>query len=254
MSLSDRETELLKLLSVDSSVSVESLARQLYVSVPTIRRDLAVLAERGLVVRTHGGAILKNDSAETRMPVYLRRHRNDREKRLIASLAVSLIKNGDVIMIDASTTAMHLVPYLADFSDIIVITSGVATAMALSETGIKSYCTGGFIINNSFSYIGRDAIDMIRHYNADIFFFSCHGLSDEGEMTDSSREENEIRAEMLRRSRKNVLLADSSKLGVRCWHSIGNIADIDYVVSDSPLPESFGSPVSGVICPSATIL
>ncbi len=245
MALSDREHELLAQLSPDKSVSAEALARQLYVSVSTVRRDLAALAGRGLIVRTHGGAMLKNDSAETRMPLYLRANRHSREKRAIAEKAVSLIHNGDVIMLDASSTAAFLVPYLTDFGDIIVITSGVRTAMALSETGIESLCTGGRIINNSFSYIGRDAADMIRHYNADLFFFSCHGLTEDGWLTDTSKEENDLRAEMLRRSRRSVLLADSSKLGVSCWHNLCRVDETDYVVCDAPLPPSCGKPRIG---------
>lgn len=249
MSLSDRETELLRMLSTDTAVSVEELAKRLFVSMPTIRRDLTTLAERGLILRTHGGATLRHDTAENRMPLYLRQGRNSREKRQIAESAVSLVKSGNIIFLDASTTVSYLVPLLADVKDIIVITSGVRTAMALSETSIKALCTGGLMINSSFSYIGQDAADMVRHYNADLFFFSCHGLSDDGMLTDTSREENDLRAEMMRRAKKNVLLVDDSKFGLPCWHNLCHVSDVDRVYCNAPLPERYGQPKEGCTVP-----
>lgn len=245
MALSDRESELLSLLSSDKSTSVQTLARQLFVSLPTVRRDLATLAEKGLVLRTHGGATLRTDAADYRTPLYLRQTRNSREKRRIAEAAVSLVKNGDIILLDASSTASYLIPLLADFSDIIVITSGVRTAMALSETGIKSLCTGGLMINNSFSYIGQDAADMVRRYNADLFLFSCHGLSPDGMVTDTSQEENDLRREMMKRAKRSVLLVDSSKFGVQCWHNLCHLSEVDYCFSDAPLPAACGRPRFG---------
>lgn len=245
MSLSDRETELLNLLSTDSAISVEELAKRLFVSMPTIRRDLMALADRGLILRTHGGATLRHDTAENRMPLYLRQSMNSREKRQIAESAATLVKNGDIVFLDASTTAAYLVPILADFKDVIVITSGVRTAMALSETGIKALCTGGLMINNSFSYIGQDAINMIRHYNADLFFFSCHGIADDGMLTDTSREENDLRAEMMHRAKRNVLLVDNSKFGLPCWHNLCHVSEVDHVFCNMPLPKAYGEPKYG---------
>lgn len=242
MALSDRETNLLNLLSSTSVVSVEDLAKRLFVSTPTIRRDLTALAERGLVLRTHGGATLPQTRADTRIPFYLRQDLNGDAKRQIAQNAVELVKSGDIIFLDASTSASYLIPFLAKVKDVIVITSGVRSSAILSETGIKTFCTGGLLLNNSFSYVGQDAVNMIRHYNADLLFFSCHGISSSGMLTDNSHEENDLRYEMMKRSKRSVLMIDESKFGIECYHNLCHLSEVDYCFSNVPLPSEYGTP------------
>lgn len=242
MSLVDREQQLLSLLSHEKATSVEQLAKAMYVSEPTVRRDLATLTQKGLILRTHGGAILNQDALNTLTPLMLRRSKFGAEKKMIANAAIQLVKNGDVIMMDGSSTASYLIPLLTGFSNIIVITSGVHTAMLLCETNIKTLCTGGLMVNHSYSYVGQDATDMIRHYNADVCFFSCHGIIDGGMLTDPSKEENDLRSEMMRRSKKSALLIDSSKFNVNGWHNLCKLSEVDYCFCDKKIPENYGAP------------
>ena len=242
MSLFDREEQLLNLLSHGDEMSVEELAKAMFVSEPTIRRDLATLTQKGLILRTHGGAILNRDASSSLTPLDLRKHHNSAEKKLIANTAVSLVKNGDVIMMDASTTTSYLIPLLTNFSNIIVITSGVYNTMLLSNTNIKTLCTGGILINHSYSYVGQDAVDMVRHYNADLYFFSCHGIIDGGMLTDPGKEENDLRREMMKRSRKTVLMLDSGKFDVNGWNNLCSLGEVDYCICDCEIPERFGKP------------
>lgn len=172
----------------------------------------------------------------------LRRSKFGAEKKMIANAAIQLVKNGDVIMMDGSSTASYLIPLLTGFSNIIVITSGVHTAMLLCETNIKTLCTGGLMVNHSYSYVGQDATDMIRHYNADVCFFSCHGIIDGGMLTDPSKEENDLRSEMMRRSKKSALLIDSSKFNVNGWHNLCKLSEVDYCFCDKKIPENYGVP------------
>ena len=116
-------------------------------------------------------------------------------------MAMEYVRDGMVIMLDGSTSAYHLVPYLAGYKDIIVVTSGAKTALALAELQIPVISTGGRMRTNSFSYIGKEAEDTVRRFNADILFFSCHGLSREGMMSDPSVEEANLRHAMMEKSR-----------------------------------------------------
>ena len=150
--------------------------------------------------------------------------------------ASRFISDGMVIMLDGSTSAYHLVPYLAQRKDLIVITSGAKTAVALAEANIRTFCTGGQMLIHSFSYVGEQAENCIRSFNADICFFSCHGLTEEGYMTDLSVEEANLRKIMFRFSKKKILLCDSSKFGKTCFYNIGQIRDIDGVISEKELP------------------
>ena len=160
-------------------------------------------------------------------------------------LASKYIKDGMVIMLDGSTSAYHLIPYLSKFKDIIVVTSGAKTAVALAELQIPVFCTGGRMRTNSFSYIGKEAEDAVRKYNADIVFFSCHGLSENGRMSDPSVDECHLRQVMLQQSRGKYLLCDTSKLNKTYFYDMGSIRQLDGVISDQPLPAEIQSQLRG---------
>ena len=237
MSYTDRKKQILDLLEPTGSVSVDTLTKILYASSATIRRDLARLEEEGLIIRSYGRAMRVNLYADKCVPYGERGAVGSPEKRKIAEAAVRAnVKEGSVIMLDASSTALHTVEYLKDINDLIVITSGINTLVELMKTGIRFYSTGGRAINESSSFVGQTAIDALRTFNADLCFVSCHGISDEGLVTDTSERENDIRAMMMKQSHKRILLVNGSKVGVNAWHNLCHISDFDEVYCDSPLP------------------
>lgn len=238
MLISERQNQIIRLLEQNPRITVRELAQALSFSEPTIRRDFTELHKKGVITKCYGGAILNQGKADREIPFVLRENEKSRPKAEMGLQASRLISDGMVIMLDGSTSAYHLVPYLAKFKDIIVITSGAKTAVALAELQIPVYCTGGRMRTNSFSYIGREAEEMVERFNADIVFFSCHGLSEEGRMSDLSVEEASLRRVMLRKSRKKYLLCDSSKFDKVYFYDMGDISELDAVISDKPLPES----------------
>lgn len=238
MLISERQNQIIRLLEQNPRITVRELAQALSFSEPTIRRDFTELHKKGVITKCYGGAILNQGKADREIPFVLRENEKSRPKAEMGLQASRLISDGMVIMLDGSTSAYHLVPYLAKFKDIIVITSGAKTAVALAELQIPVYCTGGRMRTNSFSYIGREAEEMVERFNADIVFFSCHGLSEEGRMSDLSVEEASLRRVMLRKSRKKYLLCDSSKFDKVYFYDMGDISELDAVISDKTLPES----------------
>ena len=135
----ERQEEIINLLEKVRSISVKKLAEALYVSQPTIRRDLSALEEQGKVKRTHGGVVLRR-SSDIEIPLLLREDQNNMAKKAIAEKASALIQNGNVIFLDASSTAAYLIPYLEKFDDIIVVTNSPKTSLLLGERKIKNYC------------------------------------------------------------------------------------------------------------------
>lgn len=212
MALYNREKEYLSLLATGTH-TVKDLAKKLFISEPTVRRDIAILKEKELVTCKRGIVNLKKMYADRRIPLFIRNLEHNKEKQEIALKAIQYIKDGDVIMMDASTTAYEILPHLNSFKDIIIITNGAKTALESASMGIKTICTGGEITLESFSYAGTDAENILQKYNADIAFFSCRGLSDENVATDNSILENSIRRIMIKNSKKSYLLCDKSKLG-----------------------------------------
>ena len=232
----EREKELLDLIMRQERVSIKDLQQREYVSKSTLRRDLIRLEEKGLIVRTHGGVIPVIKAVDTLLPFYLREDEQKNEKQNIAGRAARLVHDGDIIMLDSSTSAYKIVPYLTQFKNLVVISSGARTACLLGELGIKNICSGGEMITNSFSLVGESAIRTVSSYNADIVFFSCRGLSEDGFLSDSSTEENAVRRAMIEHAKRRVLLCSSDKIGQKYLQNICRVSEIDNIICDKELP------------------
>lgn len=238
MSYNERKEQILTLLKEEGSIEVSMLSKNLYASAATVRRDLSKLEEEGYIIRSHGKAISINLYADKLVPYGQREMIGSIEKRRIAEAAVKdHVKEGNVIILDASSTVLQTVEYLKDISSLIVITSGINTLVELMKTNLRFYSTGGLAINKSSSFVGQTAIETLRTFNADVCFVSCHGLSESGFATDSSERENDVRKAILRQSKHRVLLIDESKIGLNCWHNLCHISHFDDVYCTSPLPD-----------------
>lgn len=231
MPIYERENSYINLLS-ERSYTVKELAEALFISEPTVRRDINELISKELVTRKNGVVSIKTNSPDTRVPMFIRNLENKDAKDTIAKKAALLIKEGDTVMLDASTTAYCLVQHLAKFKNIFVITSGAKTALALATLGIRTICTGGEMALGSFSYIGHDAERTLSNYNADIAFMSCRGISEDGAVTDSSIAENSMRKLMMQKSVRTYLLCDKSKVGKVYLNTLCEKDEFDGIIWD----------------------
>lgn len=245
MMVEERQHRILELLKEDPGITVKELSKILFVSEPTVRRDFTELHDKGMITKVYGGAILNSLSADSEIPFLIRENEKTSVKARIGKRAASLVRECMVVMLDGSTSAYHLVPYLAPLKDIIVITSGAKTAVALAEANIKTFSTGGQMLIHSFSYIGEQAENFVRQINADILFFSVAGLDYDGRMSDRAVEEANLRKVMFSSCKKKILLCDSSKFGKTCFYNMGNVADIDGIISETELPESIEKIMKG---------
>lgn len=233
----DREKSILQIIAREKTVTVDSLAKRLYASVSSVRRDLSSLASQGLVQRVHGGAVLvENNNSLLKIPFVIRELEQSDAKLMIAKKAAELVHDGDFIMMDASSSAYGILPFLTGKRNLTVITSGIKTLSRAGEYGINAYSTGGKLIASCQSLTGEDALSTIDRYCPDILFFSCRGLSEDGFLTDFSLEENQIRKKMLTKAKKRVLLCDSRKFGQQYPGILCSLKDIDYLISDGDAP------------------
>lgn len=231
MFYSKRQEEILEILKARGNASVHFLSKELFVSEPTIRRDLSELEKQGKVRRTFGGAV-PCDILNLEVPLSLREREGRGAKAIIAEKAASLLSDGQVIFLDASSTASYLVEHIAKYKDITVITNSPKTSLALAEKKVRSYCTGGLLLENSIAYVGNLAENFIRNFNADIFFFSCRGLNYDGMLTDSSTRESELRRVMMANSAKLAFLCTSDKIGKKYMYNLCSADTIDYIFCD----------------------
>lgn len=238
-----QEKELLNALSTDKIVKVEDLALMLSVSPSTVRRKLTELQSRGLLTRVRGGAQL-NDEKNYFPKFSFRSHMNSFEKKKIALSAIKLIKNGDVIFLDGSTSSFFIAEYLSEFKNIKVFTNGIDTLSLLAKYGINGYSTGGQISEENPSVlIGHYADEMIKNVKADVSFFSAQAIGKDGEIYDCFEHENPLRLSMIKNSAKSVFLCDSTKFGRTAPFKLCSINDVDYIVSDKAAIDYFDVPV-----------
>lgn len=231
---SERQQRIIALLKEQEYMGVGELGRLLYVSEPTIRRDLSALEKEGIIRRSHGGAILLRD--EITRPLAFRREMMQKEKRKIARAAAEIIPDGSVIFIDGSTTACHLIPFLRGRA-VTVITNGLAALDLLQELKIPAKCIGGDLIHSSMCFAGRSAEEYVGSIYADFLFFSVSCLNEKGEITDYSEEETHLRKIMLKRAAKRILLLDHSKFQKNATFRLCTLADIDSIITDhNPIP------------------
>jgi DeoR/GlpR family transcriptional regulator of sugar metabolism len=244
MLIEERHRRIIEALQENPQITVKELARQLCFSEPTIRRDFTELHKKGVITKLYGGAVLNKRAADGEIPFAMRENEKSVGKSMIGKQAARFVHDGAVIMLDGSTSAYHIVPYIADFKDIIVVTSGAKTAVALAENDITTFSTGGKMIVHSYSYVGQEAEDFVRKINADILFFSCHGLSLDGMMSDPSVREANLRRVMMEQCKKKYLLCDSSKFGKTFFYNMGSVSELDGIISDVEIPES----IKSVLC------
>ena len=236
MSITKRQEQILTLLDEQGFLSVERLAEITYTSPSSIRRDLAHLQNLYLIRRTHGGASVFKELNHA-VPLTSRMEKNIAEKRKIAKNASALLHDGQAVMLDGSTTAGFLVPYIAKHKDMILFTNNMQTAINAVNFGIRTHCIGGESVNGSVVTGGEVAYSTVVKIFPDILFFSSQCLDRDGYIYDPISEENHIRELMLKNAACRVFLCDAEKFGQRSLYRLASVEDIDVCVFDRPIPE-----------------
>lgn len=231
----EREKSILEILLSEGKVYVRDLAERLYSSEPSIRRDLKNLESHGLLKRIHGGAVLPEPIVgNDHIPFAIREYEQADEKIIIAKKAAELVNDGDVIFLDASSSAYAIIPYLSAKCNLTVITSSVKALEALSEhSAVKVISTGGVLLPAGLSLVGHDALRMLDDINANIAFISCRGISSDGILTDTSVEENIVRQKMIEKAERQYALCTSEKFGKKYLHTLCRTSDLTDIISES---------------------
>ena len=230
-----QEKKILDFLQTKEYASVEELAILTHASHSTIRRALNTLQAKNLITRTHGGAKIHMESNVSPSFTF-RIHQNSFEKKKMALSAIKLIKDGDIVFLDGSTSAYYIAEYLNEFKDIKVVTNGIDTLSLLSKNRITAYSTGGLISSvNPSVLVGRYAENTIENFYADIAFISAQSIDEKGEIFDCFEEEIFLRRAMLKNARKKVFLCDSTKVNKTSPYHLCSIKDMDCIVSNTSL-------------------
>ena len=234
----ERQDEILAKLEQHKTMNLSVLAKELFVSEATIRRDLNTLEKIGLVKRIYGGVTLSKYASSSELPLSLREQDRRPQKDLIAAKAAELLHDGDTLIMDASSTVQNMIPYLSHYQGLTVITNSLKVIDRLDGTDIRVFCTGVRFIPRNRAFAGPAAINMLKDIHADYFFFSSQGLSLTGEISDFSEEETALRKIMLTRAVKRYFLCDSAKIGQSFLFKLCDSTEVDGIICNTELPES----------------
>lgn len=212
MILNDRQTMLVELLEEKKQMTVNKMCEKLYTSPATIRRDLALLEANGYLHRIRGGAVCNFDE-NMDPPILLRMNREVRQKTAVAIEAGKFLKDGMTIFLDSSTTTSRLCPEICKRSGITVVTNNVRAFIALLDfPNVRTIMCGGESFSRAYTF-SHFGVEMLNSYFADIFFFSCSGISKENEISDNEDRIVEFKKAMMVNSAKQILMCTSSKVG-----------------------------------------
>ena len=233
----ERQEQIIDILEARRAVTVGYLAKKLYTSPSTIRRDLSELEKAGIVKRSHGGAMIL-DYRRKDIPIIIREQERTLQKEQIAKKAIKLVKDGDVVMLDSSSTVLPLARLLPTKENITVITNNVKAMLILYEAGVNTYCTGGILEPSAFALTGTPALDMLDSFQADILFFSSRGLDSKAGVTDFSESETRVRQKMIEHARHRYLLMDQSKLDKTYMLKVCELNALSGIICDAKLDTS----------------
>ena len=226
----DRLQVIADLVRQQGSVRGRDLVEALGVTDETIRRDLARLAEQGIVRRAHGGAVALRPGDETDTAFRLREHA--REKLAIARRAAELVADGSSIILDSGTTTLGLARALHDKRDLTVVTTAVTNALELvGVPGTTVIMTGGVIRPTTFGASGQLAAATLRDLHVDQTFLAIHSVSVAGGLTYPLLEEVDAKRAMIGAATEVILLADHSKFGRQALVRVAAITAVQRIVT-----------------------
>ena len=244
-----RQTQILERVREEGAVRVADLVRSLGVSDMTIRRDLEVLHERGLIEKVHGGATAIEGSSLFEPGFTVKSTLMQVEKTLIAGTAAGLVTPGTAIAISAGTTTFALARRLTDVPGLTVLTNSVPVADVLYRDGRpdQTVILSGGVRTPSDALVGPFAVDVIRSLHVDTVFMGSHGMDYRTGFTTPNILEAETNRALIDAGRRLIVLADHTKWGIIGISSVARLEDADTIITDSGLDEGARSQLASVV-------
>jgi len=216
------------------TASIDDLCGHFEVSVNTVRRDIAVLEQRGSIKKIYGGVTaVPREEIIGLMPYAERNIKNSEIKLSLARAAADFVKDNDVIYIDTGSTTVGIIDFLTDKKNVTVITNSVSVIIkALNCENIRLIALPGILDRKVAALTGPQAVESLKSYNINKAFMSCTAFSVRGGVMNSSPEEYTIKQTALSHSMELYLLADGGKFGRHSLMTYASVGDFDYILTD----------------------
>ena len=219
-------------------MSIDELARLLEVTPQTVRRDVGVLAEAGLLVRFHGGVALPSSTVEN-IAYGQRQVLNIEGKRRIAQAVAREVPNGCSMILNIGTTTEEVARALRHHRDLRVVTNNLNVAAILAE---NEHCevivAGGIVRSRDRGIVGEATVDFIRQFRVDIGLIGISSIEPDGTLRDFDYREVRVAQAIIEQSRELWLVADASKFGRRAMVQLADLSQVDALFTDASPPEA----------------
>lgn len=239
----ERQQRIIDELNINGRVLVAELVTLCQVSQETIRRDLSQLEKRGLLQRSHGGAVLAKKEINTsqnntrivnEQGLSFRQRINEKvdEKMAIAKRALDFVSPGDCILIDDSTTGWYFSRQLPDI-ELTVISNSLRVVLTLAaRSNIRTICLGGEYSDRYESFHGVVTEQPLREFQINKIFFSCTNLSSDGYLREENENSAHLKQQMILAAERKYLLLDSSKFLHPSFARICHYRDVEFLITD----------------------
>lgn len=239
MTIAERHKFILDQLQQEGFISVSDLSNSLKVTKVTIRKDLKLLEDKGLLYRSHGSATLVSPYVNEK-PVDEKELVNVEEKKAIAKAAVDSLKMHEAIIIGSGTTVGAFAQAIPRNSSLTVLTSAMNVTMALLDCkDIEIVQLGGVVRKGSSSVVGHYAEEMMQSFACSKLYLSVDGISLEHGFTTSNMMEAHLNAKMIESVQKTIVLADASKFGKKGFGKICDLEDVDQIITNKSASKQF---------------
>lgn len=240
MTTYERRQSLLEILRLQPDLRVPDLSAALRVSQGTVRNDLDALESEGRLIRVHGGAVLHEHIQFQSRDFTDHFQENVVAKKAIARSAAELVKDGDSLLLDASSTVYYFAQALRERRRLRVVTNGIDAARWLAQDATNSVILlGGVLIPDGSSVTGLLSEQIIRELHIQKAFVSCSGLSIARGLTEVHLDEAQLKRKAIESAREVIALVDSSKIGNEDLTSFARLEQIHHLFTDSGLSEEW---------------
>ncbi|WP_343704353.1 DeoR/GlpR family DNA-binding transcription regulator [Chitinophaga sp.] len=237
MNITDRHQHILQKLQENGRVDIQELSESLQVSGVTIRKDLKLLEEKKLLFRTKGGGSTQNPYTVER-PINEKEFIKSEEKKKIAKAALTLIGQNDSIIIGSGTTVFELARALHPVKHLTVITPALKVALELcNRPHVDVLQIGGLIHQSSSAAAGSFAERLLDDISCGVLFVGVDGIDPEFGLSITNLSEASLNMKMIGLSQTVVVMADSSKFDRRGIGRICSLEQVDYIITDSLVPQ-----------------
>ncbi|QQK75038.1 DeoR/GlpR transcriptional regulator [Salicibibacter cibarius] len=237
----DRQRSILEMLDQQQKVKVTDLSKHFNVTDETIRRDLETLEQSNFLIRVHGGA-MKPQHEGFELPMMERDSEHFQEKQAIAREALSIIEEGDIIALDASTTCLHLARAIQHES-LTVITNSISVTVELANKSphIQVILTGGYLRRESMSLVDFSTDKIIDDYHINKFFLSCSAVDLNWGLSESHEMQTNTKLRMSEIADELILLADRSKFQKKSLVHLLPLNKVNTIITDPKISQKIAT-------------